>query len=119
MNTKHYFEVNYGKTHKVFGPYPTLAAARKASFFYREVNTLHAAQKHNGTGRTAFATCGYDDGELASFASDPEAYGYKSVVVKPAAPMHASWRKYPADFRAKYFADSYAHCFGAKYDESN
>jgi hypothetical protein len=33
MDTKHYFEVTQGKTHKVFGPYPTVDAARKAPAF--------------------------------------------------------------------------------------
>jgi hypothetical protein len=115
METKHYFEVTHGKTHKVFGPYPTIEAARRASFFYREVNTLHSAQKNNGSGRTAFATCGYDENELASLAADPTCWGYKANIVKAVAPMHRSWNRYPADFRAKYFADSYKHVFGVDY----
>lgn len=114
MNTKHYFEVTHGKTHKVFGPYPTLEAARKASFFYREPNALYHAQRNNMSGRVAFSTCGYEDEELASFAADPQAYGYNRTIVKAVAPMHREWKtsKYDAAFREMYFMDSYKQVFG-------
>ncbi len=118
MNIKHYFEVTHGKTHKVFGPYPSLQAARKASFFYREPNAMYHAQKNNMSGRVAFATCGYEDDELAGFAADPAAYGHSRVIVKAAAPVHREWltSKYDAAFRARYFADSYKHVFGEDFE---
>jgi hypothetical protein len=122
-DTKHYFEVTQGSTHKVFGPYPTIQAARKASFFYREPNALYHAQKaspgNRNAGRIAFATCGYQDEELACFAADPEAFGHKKVIVKAVAPMHAAWKKapYDAEFRASYFADSYRQLFGESFGD--
>lgn len=109
---KHYFEKTVGKTHTVYGPFATLQEARKVAFFHRDANSLHRAQKNNGSGRVAFSTCQYNEYELASFASDPAAYNYAKVVVKAVAPMHRSWRAFPADFRASYFADSYKHVFG-------
>lgn len=118
METKHYFEVTHGKTHKVFGPYPTLAEARKASFFYNDANAYWRAHRDHRTGRTAFMTCGYEDAELAGFAADPEAFGYKRTIVKAKAPMHASWKteNFTADFRATYFADCYKSTFGEVYE---
>lgn len=126
MNTtKHYFEVTQGKTHKVFGPYPTIEAARKASFFYREPNALYHAQKANPGSRTAgrivFATCGYEDEELASYAANPAEYGYNRTIVKAVAPMHREWKsgKYDAAFRASYFADNYEAVFGVSFEDSS
>ena len=122
METRHYFEVTHGKTHKVFGPYPTIQDARKASFFYREPNALYRAQQKmpgsRTAGRVAFATCGYEDNELECFAADPQAYGHNRVIVKAVAPMHRDWKsgKYDAAFRASYFADSYAQCFGESHE---
>jgi hypothetical protein len=120
MDTKHYFEVTHGKTHKVFGPYPTIQAARKASFFYKDPNAYHrAVDGGRRNGAFAFATCGYEDAELAGAASDPAAFGYSRWIVKPVAPMHAGWKqgKYGAEFRATYFADCYKSTFGEQYEE--
>ncbi len=119
MSTKHYFEVTHGKTHKVFGPYPTIEAARKASFFYREPNAFYHAQKDNRSGRVALSTCGYEDQELASYAADPAAYGHNRIIIKAIAPMHRGWMtsKYDAAFRATYFADCYKTAFGVPYHE--
>jgi len=116
METKHYFEKTVGKTHTLYGPFATIQEARKASFFHQDHNAMHRAQKENRSGRLAFRTCGYDDNEIASGTADPAGLGYDKFVVKAVAPVHRSWRAYPADFRATYFADCYKHSFNEVFE---
>jgi hypothetical protein len=118
METKHYFEkINAAHTTMVlYGPFATIQEARRASFFSRDANEFHKDTKRNADGRWSFRTAGYDDNEILSITQDPECVEYKKVTVKARATLHASWRRFPADFRARYFADSYKIAFGVDYE---
>jgi hypothetical protein len=119
MNTKHYFE-KHSADHKsmtLYGPFPTIEAARQASFFSRDANDYHHERSvRRSNGRWAFRTSGYDDNEIASLLNDPAVADLHKFTLKAKAPVHVSWKRFKAEFRASYFADSYKQTFGVAFE---
>lgn len=118
METKHYFEKISAnrKVLTIYGPFPSVQAARKASFFHSDANNYHSiVTKARSNGRWAFRTSGYEENELASLVQNPEYYEYSKVVVKGAARKHKSWKEYGAAFVESYFLDCYKQSFGVDY----
>lgn len=111
---KIYFEKTHNGVHYVYGPFPTVKDAAKASFFNRSTDAFNAWRKtaYNVKDRawTDRGVCTYGDEELSCVADDPSPYGWSKVVRKPASAvvMHRSWAEFDKDFRDSYFERVYS-----------
>jgi hypothetical protein len=99
----YYFVVDRDEHRTIYGPYDTQKDAEYAGYFAKPVDERDSLSPNVYFGRGVQR---YDADEIKALSRDPGEYELKSFKLRRGAPpVHASWKKFDAEFR-NYLRDS-------------